>query len=215
VAGPPGERLILTLLHEEDELVAVDKPPGLASTGRDLDDRDCVQWQLGDQLGHPVWAVHQLDKETSGVLLFVRHKRQVADWQKKLKGGSKVYQCIVHGVPAWERMEVDAPLEKRRRRVRVVGAGNGQEARTTFKVATRGPGHALLEATLHTGRTHQIRVHLQHLGHPLVGEKVYRDPPCDRHPRQALHAWRVAAAGRRIDAPFPMDLRPLRKALGV
>ena len=206
---------ILPLLHEEDELVAVDKPPGLPSTGRDLDDRECVQWQLGQQLGHPVWAVHQLDKETSGVLLFVRHKRQVEDWQRKLRGGSKVYQAIIHGVPAWERMEVDAPLDKRRNRVRVVGAGNGRPARTTLAVMARGPGHALVEARIHTGRTHQVRVHLAHLGHPLVGESLYREPACKRHPRHALHAWRIAAAGRRIEAPFPEDLRPLRRALGL
>ena len=71
----------------------------------------------------------------------------------------------------------------------------------------------MLEARLHTGRTHQVRVHLAHLGHPLVGERVYREPACELTERQALHAYRVKAAGRTIEAPLPDDMRELKKRL--
>jgi len=201
----------LPILHEEDEILVVDKPPGLPSTGRDLDDPDCVQWKVQKQVGHPLWAVHQLDKDTSGALLFARHKRWVESWQKKLKAGSKVYQAIVHGSPPWERMVVDAPLARRGKLMRV--DPEGKPAKTTLSVSIRGSEHALIEARIHTGRTHQVRVHLAHLGHPLVGEKVYRNPPCDLAPRHALHAWRLKIAGRTIEAPLPADMREMRSVL--
>jgi len=201
----------LTILHEEDEILAVDKPAGLPSTGRDLEDPECVQWQLQTQVGHPVWAVHQLDKDTSGVLVFTRHKRWVQSWQKKLAAGSKVYQAIVHGSPPWEKMVVEAPLLRRGKLMRV--DPEGKPAKTNFTMRIQGTEHALIEARLHTGRTHQVRVHLAHLGHPLVGEKLYRDPPCELAPRHALHAWRLKAAGRTIEAPLPADMREMRSVL--
>jgi 23S rRNA-/tRNA-specific pseudouridylate synthase len=201
----------LPILLEEDEILAVDKPPGLPSTGRDLDDPECVQWRLQEQIGHPVWAVHQLDKDTSGVLIFTRHKRWVQSWQKKLAAGSKVYQAIVHGSPPWEKMVVDAPLLRKGKLMCV--EPEGKPAKTTLTVRVRGSEHALIEARIHTGRTHQVRVHVAHLGHPLVGEKLYRDPPCELAPRHALHAWRVKAAGRTIEAPLPADLREMRSVL--
>ncbi len=103
----------LRILHDAEGLVVVDKPAGLPTTGRDLGDPGCVQHALAAQLRRPVrkvWAVHQLDRFTSGVCLFVRRKALVQVWQAHLRAGRKRYLALVHGVPGWETEQVDAPL---------------------------------------------------------------------------------------------------------
>lgn len=205
----------ISVLHDAAGVVVVDKPAGLETAGRSLADPRSVQHRLAAQLGRPVWAVHQLDRETSGVNVFVRKRSLVAAWQAELKRARKVYLAIVHGRFAEESARVDAPLrydEPSRRWV----VGEGREARTRVLRLAASDAFSALEVTLLTGRTHQARVHLAHLGHPLAGERRYRDPPPPAHPRHALHAWRLELAdGRRVVAPIPDDLRALAERLGL
>tara|TARA_B110000467_G_C18248787_1_gene439084 strand:- start:274 stop:630 length:357 start_codon:yes stop_codon:yes gene_type:complete len=97
---------------------------------------------------------------------------------------------------------------------------SGKTARTAFEVLDRNNGYSLLRARLFTGRTHQILVHLAHIGHSLVGEEWYRSPPCTLHPRQALHAYRLRLPKNPLltekvyEAPMPADLQALAKQLG-
>lgn len=194
----------------------VDKPAGLESTGKTLDDPRSVQHRLAAQLGRPVWAVHQLDRETSGVLLFVRRRSLVAPLQEELRHGRKTYLAIVHDRVPWESTTIDAPLrydEARRRWV--VGAG-GRPARSELRRLAVSDRASLVEIALRTGRTHQARVHLAHAGHPLAGERRYREPPSTLHSRHALHAWRVELSGGRcFEAELPDDLRRLARSLGL
>jgi 23S rRNA-/tRNA-specific pseudouridylate synthase len=206
----------LHVLYDAEGVVVVDKPAGLESTGRTLDDPRSVQHRLSRQLRRPVWAVHQLDRDTSGVLVFVRRRSLVAPWQQKLKQGRKRYLAIAHGrFPAAER-RVEEPLrydESKRRWV--VGEG-GRPARSRVRRLASTEDASLLEVELLTGRTHQARVHLAWLGHPLYGERLHREPPCTAHPRQALHAWRLELAdGTRFESPLPADLRQLAERLGL
>ncbi|MCB9603957.1 MAG: RNA pseudouridine synthase [Sandaracinus sp.] len=164
---------MLPLLLERDGLVAVDKPIGLPTTGRDLDDPRCVQHALAVQLGRPVWAVHQLDAGTSGVCLFVTKKSLVATWSEQLARGEKRYLALVHGVPTWAKTRVDAPLRYVQAKKRVAVVPDGKDARTELRRLTHGPAHAIVEARPKTGRTHQVRVHLAHVGHPLVGDALH------------------------------------------
>jgi 23S rRNA pseudouridine955/2504/2580 synthase len=213
------------LLWDGGGLIAVDKPAGLASTGRDLDDPDCLQWLLSAHLRRPVWAVHQLDKPTSGVNLFVRRRSLVAEWQRKLAHAQKTYLALCHGLPERDRLEIDAPIGGRqtpegwRLMVLEAGAEGARPARSRVRVLRRGPAHSLLEVAIATGRTHQVRLHLAHLGHPLVGEQRYKDPPCELAPSPFLHAGGVRF-GRDVVPPElaaepPPSFRAMAERLGL
>jgi len=208
------------ILWEQEGLLVFDKPHDIPSTGRQLDDPDCIQWHLMQRQGGMVWAVHQLDADTSGLNLFVTRRELVAVHHERLRSpnGTKTYLAIVHGVPEWTQQDVDQPIGHVDARSLGVSP-EGKAARSRFRVHSRSTSHALVEAKLLTGRTHQLRIHLSWLGHPLVGEEWYRESPCGAHPRQALHAWRlVFADGRRPEvlvAPVAPDLVALAGRLGL
>ncbi len=207
------------ILLETGTLLVLDKPPGLPSTGRSLDDDDCLQHALIQRAGAMVWAAHQLDADTSGVNVFTTAKRDVAPLKEALTAPSarKQYLAIVHGTPDWDTLPVTAPIGM----VDGTSLGvtdRGRDARSEFEVLDRGPEHSLVRVRITTGRTHQIRIHAAHLGHPLVGEEWYRSPPCTVHPRQALHAGRLTLEGELrldVEAPIPDDLSLLARALGL
>jgi 23S rRNA-/tRNA-specific pseudouridylate synthase len=211
-------------LYQSDGVVIANKPAGLPSTGRDLEDPDCLQYRLMQHLGRKVWAVHQLDRDTSGVNLFVWKKSLAPLWQDRLgaEGSHKVYLAICHGSPSFDRLEVDAPIAGSRFhgewwwRVH----SDGRPARSSLQVLDRVAGYAWVAVSIHTGRTHQVRIHLAHVGHPLVGEPRYCDPPCREHPRHALHAtWlRIECGSEKpleVTAPLPADLIELARRLGL
>lgn len=207
---------------EHDGVVVCDKPPGLPTTGRDLSDPRCLQGLLmARRRRHKVWAAHQLDQDTSGLVLFVLRKPLVAQAGAWLAGGTKAYLAVVHG-----RLEapaaVDAPLGFRREGRKRFPALDpvGRPARSRVTPLSVGAAHSLVRVEIETGRTHQARLHLAHLGHPLVGEGLHRAPPCAAHPRHALHAWRLSLpdappALRSLEAPLPDDLADLCARLGL
>ena len=219
----------LRLVHDDGRVIAVDKPAGLPSTGRDRDDPDSLEHRLAARLGRTVWAVHQLDADTSGVIVFVTRKSLVPIWAERLSSRSadKQYLAICHGRPAFDGLEVDAPIASSGRSgppywCIAPGGGAAPKARTArsrLEVLDRTERHALIRVTLLTGRSHQARLHLAHVGHPLVGEKVYRTPPCTEHPRHALHAhairFRDGGTPSELIAALPADLRELAARLGL
>lgn len=208
------------VLHDEGGLIVVDKPAGLASTGRSLDDPDCLQWHLARWARRKVWAVHQLDKQTSGVNLFVRRKALVAEWQRILgeRRTRKVYLALTHGRLQPGRLTVDEPIGWVDALGRRAVTPDGQPSRSHVEVLDHTASASLVCVTIETGRTHQVRIHLAHLGHPLLGEDRYRDPPCRLHSRQALHAWRLEtphAPDQAFVAQPPADLERLAAEVGL
>ena len=174
------------ILLERDGLIVVDKPPHLPTSGRTLEDADCVQFWLMRRARRMVWAVHQLDADTSGLNIFVSRKSLVPAWQRRTRfpNARKSYLAIAHGAPDWDQRRLSAPIgfvETPARRSWAV-VDSGKHAATRFEVLSRSADGktCALRATLETGRTHQIRVHLQHLGLSLIGEEWYRDEPCTR-----------------------------------
>lgn len=198
------EELERRILNEADGLVVVDKPFDLPSTGQQLDDPDSLQHALIERYGTMTWAVHQLDADTSGVNLFVRERQLVKVWQGRLRypTARKEYFGILHGSVAGAELLVDTDIE-------------GRHAVTRICPLERCADATLARIWLETGRTHQIRIHLERIGHPLLGERWYRRPQCTRHPRQALHAHRVHLPDATLVAPIPADLRSLAGELGL
>ena len=176
-SGPPPP--VPEILFEDEDLMVVQKPPGM------------LVHPAGDQF---VWAliglvravrpndevdlVHRIDRETSGALLLTKKKTLNSLLKKQLikRGMHKTYMALVHGRPIWEQLDIEEPISHRdgsEIRLRRGVVEGGQYCRTGVKVLDRGPLFSLVECTLYTGRTHQIRVHLEHVGHPLVGDKLY------------------------------------------
>jgi 23S rRNA pseudouridine1911/1915/1917 synthase len=223
-AVPKAQRMPLRIVHEDDHILVIDKPAGLVvHPGAGQPDRTLLNALLAHapRLGGVPRAgiVHRLDKDTSGLLVVAKTVQAQAELARQLADRSmrRVYLAVVHGDPPASGM-VDAPLGRDvRSRVRMAVTRRGKPARTAYRVLERFGHAALLECRLETGRTHQIRVHLQHIRHPLVGDAVYRRGT--RHglafPRQALHAAELTlvhpATGKVMTwrAPLPRDLKRL------
>ncbi len=227
------EKIDLPVLYEDASIIVIDKPAGLVvhpGSGN---------WQgtmLNALLHHaPELAsvpragiVHRLDKDTSGLLVVARTLPAQTDLVRQLQARSvrREYLALVHGRVEGEG-EVDAPVGRDPRvRTRMAVTGRGKHALTRYRALRHFDGATLLECSLATGRTHQIRVHLHSLGHPIVGDPVYRlagrrrgDSILDSFGRQALHACRLAfvhpASGEtmRFESPLPADMRGLLAAL--
>ncbi|MFT6400560.1 MAG: 23S rRNA-/tRNA-specific pseudouridylate synthase [Bradymonadia bacterium] len=203
--------------------MVLNKPPLLPTAGRSLDDPDCLQFWLMMRHRRMVWAVHQLDADTTGVNVFVWKKTLVPVYQERMRfpNAQKSYLAIVHGDPAFDELRIAEPLGYIKTED-FSGQGvvqSGKKSATQVTVLGRNGRHALVRARLETGRTHQVRVHLAHVGHPLVGEEWYRRPACTEHPRQALHAERVefrdGIEPGLFEAPLTSDLLELVDRLGL
>lgn len=170
-------------------------------------------------------VIHRLDKDTSGLILLAKHDQahQFLQAQFKARSVEKVYLALVEGHPPTPQGRVEAPIgrdPRQRQRMAVVPAGRGREAETTFRVLESFGEHALVEVRPHTGRTHQIRLHLAFLGCPVLGDRVYgRRRASLRVERQMLHAWRLRVllpgeqAPRALEAPAPPDFEAALAAL--
>lgn len=216
---PPFGNLESRIIYEKGGLLVVNKPHDIPTSGKSLDDDDALQFWVMQREGGMVWAVHQLDADTTGVNMFVTEKRLVGTYQKALADplAEKRYVAIVHGVPTWGRTTCTEPIGKIDNRNMGV-TPEGKWAESSFRVLSSTEHFSLIEARIKTGRTHQIRIHLSHLGFPLVGEEWYRNPPCVVHPRQALHAFEVTLhrpERHHFRAPLAEDFVTLAAELGL
>jgi 23S rRNA pseudouridine955/2504/2580 synthase len=216
-----GRELERRILHEDERLLILDKPAGVAVHGG-----SGLAWGLIDALraarpeDHFLELAHRLDRDTSGCLIIARRRSTLRRLHAMLREGriEKRYLALVAGEWAGGRREVNQPLHRtpaEGRRRQVVVSEEGRAARTLFRPAARYRGWTLMEARLDTGRTHQIRVHAAHLGHPLAGDERYGQRELDRELKAAglrrmfLHAASVALehpeTGGRLAVSAPLD----------
>ncbi|MGD0189921.1 MAG: RluA family pseudouridine synthase [Rhizomicrobium sp.] len=222
-AQPQGQDIPLTVVYEDQDLIVIDKPSGLvvhpAAGNPDGTLVNALIAHCGASLqgvGGVVrpGIVHRLDKDTSGLLVAAKNERAMRSLGKQFAAHTieRAYNAIVWGSPRIGDGVIEGDIGRNpfdRKRMAVL-RGRGKPARTRYHVVERfgdreRPFASLLECRLETGRTHQIRVHLTHLGHPLIGDPTYgraRQPPraktdvetkafssAANFPRQALHAW--------------------------
>lgn len=230
-----AEAIALAIVFEDESLLVIDKPPGLVvhpGSGN---------WQgtmLNALLHHApglaalprAGIVHRLDKDTSGLLVVAKTLQSHINLVRQLQQRTvrREYLALVHGTVA-QGGRVEAPVGRHPvRRTHMAVTASGKPAVTHFDVMERYPACTLLRCRLETGRTHQIRVHLKSIGHPLVGDPVYGRTPSAPSPlrtlladfpRQGLHATRLELlhprSGERVgwESPLPADMRELLAAL--
>jgi 23S rRNA pseudouridine1911/1915/1917 synthase len=253
---PAGEAIPLNIVYEDDALIVIDKPPGLVvhpAAGHAQGTLvNALIAHCGDSLSgiggvKRPGIVHRLDKDTSGLMVVAKtdkgHRTLSKQFEHKAESGlERGYLAFVWGAPDRPRGAIDAPLDRHphARDKRAVREG-GRPAVTHWEVLERfngadgKPVASLFACTLETGRTHQIRVHLAHIGHPILGDATYSTgfktkaallgpqarAALESLGRQALHAYRLAFAHPEsgdvlnFKSELPSDLARLRAALGA
>lgn len=193
--APPTEPF-LTVVYQDRDVLVLDKPAGLLSMpgrGPDLEDSALTRVRRD----HPgAFDVHRLDLDTSGLLLFALRRAAERELKRQFREREveKTYLALVAGCPAAAEGEIDLPLgphptEPGRNCVDAVA---GKPAHTRWRVLRAGSDHALLELRPTTGRSHQLRLHLLTIGHPILGDRFYAPPEVvGRSPRLCLHAARL------------------------
>ena len=212
------------LLYRDADLVAVDKPAGVPAQATRASDRGTLPDLVAAAVGAPASVVHRLDRETSGVTVLGRSPGGTAALALAFRTGQveKTYLALCARVPSPPTGRLDLPLGPDRTRpgARAVRP-DGEAAATRYRTIAAGRA-ALVEAWPETGRTHQVRVHLAHLGAPVLGDRRYGGPARVGEapvPRLMLHAWRLALAHPRtgerlvLEAPVPPDFAHLRALL--
>jgi 23S rRNA pseudouridine1911/1915/1917 synthase len=214
------EAVPLSIVHEDDHLLVIDKPAGIVVHPA------AGNWSgtvLNGLLAHHRGAaslpragiVHRLDKDTSGVMVVGKTLQAVTALVRAIAAREvhRQYLAISHGEPVSTAFRIDAPIGRDpSSRVRMAIVSSGKQAMTDVAVLGRSGGFGALRCTLHTGRTHQIRVHLASRGHPLVADAVYGGKPALGMLRQALHAVRleflhpVTGNPLSFEVPMPADL---------
>lgn len=199
-----SEAMVLPIVFEDDALIVIDKPAGLVvhpgSGNRSATMMNGLLHHAPGLAAVPrAGIVHRLDKETSGLLVVAKTLVAQTDLVRQLqdRSVSRRYLALAHGNVVGDGT-VDAAIGRHPvQRTKMAVVKHGRDARTHYSVRERFDDATLLECRLETGRTHQIRVHMASIGHPLVGDPVYgrrkvANEVLDRFPRQALHAWQLS-----------------------
>ena len=225
VAGLVPTPLAFPILFEDDDVIVIDKPAGTAVHPGAGDEKETVVSALLSHttlssIGQPIrpGVVHRLDKGTTGVLVLAKtdsaHKKLARAFAgRKVK---KEYMALVQGVVKEDRGTIEVAIERdrqERKRMQGVSAHKGRMAVSHFQVVERFPAATLLSVRIETGRTHQIRVHLSYIGHPLAGDILYGGSRFQGRSTHCLHsrclgfAHPISGAALEFEAPLPADFQ--------
>lgn len=181
-------KINLPVLYEDKDCIVINKPTGLLthSKGEFNPEATVATWlssRVKDMAGERAGIVHRLDRATSGVMICAKTPEALSWLQKQFseRKVKKTYIAVVKGRPAQPEAVIDLPIERNPRKPQTFRVGvNGKPAITAYKVLSQNDKYSLLELKPTTGRTHQLRVHLQHLGQPIIGDELYSGPKAAR-----------------------------------
>ncbi|WP_243387520.1 RluA family pseudouridine synthase [Bacillus kexueae] len=215
------ENLPLDILYEDDHLIIVNKPPYMNTHPNEEGETGTLGNALSyyfEAKGIKARHIHRLDQNTSGAIIFAKHRFAYALLSQDLleRKIKRTYVAIVHGTKMKESGTIDAPIGRDRHHpVRRRVSKSGQQAITHFHIVKKfPPKYSIVKLTLDTGRTHQIRVHLSSIGHPIVGDQLYGGKT-NNMKRQALHAENISLIHPftnekiKVEAPLPSDMKAL------
>jgi len=217
------EQIKLDVIFEDDDLLVLNKPagivmhPGAGHQAHTLVNALLAHCANLSGIGgkERPGIVHRLDKETSGALVVAKNDVTHRDLSSQFAARTmtKIYLALVAGILRKSSGVIDKAIARHpvHRQRMSIARRQGRSAKTEYRVLRSGDEISLVECTLHSGRTHQIRVHLHHLGHPILGDKLYGGKRAGDYPRQMLHAWKLAFRHPRsgdemsFEAPVPSD----------
>jgi 23S rRNA pseudouridine1911/1915/1917 synthase len=224
------EEIPLDLLHEDEDLLVVNKPSGLVVHPGAGNQRHTLVNALLHHCTHlsgiggkeRPGIVHRLDKQTSGCMVVAKNDAAHQELSRQFaeREVTKIYLALVAGSLRRSRGTINASIGRHpvHRKKMAVNQERGRSARTDYRVLRSGGGVSLIECTLYSGRTHQIRVHFHHLGHPVLGDSLYGRNQQIPASRQMLHSWKLGFTHPRTDeqmlfeAPLPEDFRAALEA---
>lgn len=167
--------MTLDILFQNDQFIAVNKPSGLLSIpdrlGQELSLKDILKERFAS-----IYTVHRLDRDTSGIIVFAKSEESHKQLSQLFEGREmeKYYQGLVYGIPVNDSGNIDAPImEHPGKTTRMMTHAKGKISSTDYTVLESFRLFSWMEFRIHTGRTHQIRVHMQHIGHPIVCDETY------------------------------------------
>jgi 23S rRNA pseudouridine1911/1915/1917 synthase len=223
------EQIPLEILFEDNDLIVINKAAGLVvHPGAGHRQHTLVNALLShcktlSGIGgkERPGIVHRLDKETSGCLVVAKndaaHRELSRQFAERMV--EKIYLALVAGKLRKTTGVIEEKIGRHpvQRHRMSVAPSRGRAAKTEYRVVRSGEWASLIECRLHSGRTHQIRVHLHHLGHPVLGDKIYAERSAENFPRQMLHAWKLGfqhprtGAWKDFEAPLPEDFATAMK----
>jgi 23S rRNA pseudouridine1911/1915/1917 synthase len=240
VTEPPPEKIRtepeaipLTILYEDDDLIVINKAPGMTvHPGAGHREHTLVNALLhhcstlsGIGGKERPGIVHRLDKETSGCLVAAKNDAAHRELSKQFTARTveKIYLALVAGKLRKETGVIESKIGRHpvHRQRMSVSSPRGRAAKTEYRVLRSSEQASLIECRLHSGRTHQIRVHLHHLGNPVLGDKIYAPSLVKNFPRQMLHAWKLGfqhprtGEWRTFEAPLPADFKQAIEETGL
>ncbi|WLD75552.1 RluA family pseudouridine synthase [Mogibacterium neglectum] len=218
----PAEDIPIDVLYEDDDLMFINKQPGLIvhpTKGHPFHTiaNGLMKYMLNNGQKYKIRFANRIDMDTSGIVIVAKNANSQNDISLQMRENlvHKQYMAIVNGVIRDDEFTIDKPIGRPNEESiqRKVLSEGGKDAITDVKVLERFYNNTLVEVTLHTGRTHQIRVHLTHIGHPITGDHLYEGDAPALIDRQALHAAKMIVnhpmTGEKleIEAPLPNDMK--------
>ena len=218
----PAEDIPIDVIYEDDDLMFINKQPGVIvhpTKGHPLHTiaNGLMKYMKDNDQSYKIRFANRIDMDTSGIVIVAKNANTQNDISHQMRANSvhKQYIAIVNGVIEDDEFTINEPIGRPSEESiqRTVLSEGGKDAITDVKVLERFKRNTLVEITLHTGRTHQIRVHLTHIGHPITGDHLYGGDAPELMERQALHAAKMSlkhpmtGETLNIEAPLPDDMK--------